>query len=149
MVPLKPSQAQSILARVAFARVELTDLEAYQGMTYITYQTDRTTRRNVEHAIENTVNAVTDIAKIVLAGAELGIPDTHKGIVLKMVEVGLASPGEAEALAKAATLRNRLAHRYLDLKWPAIRAFFEEQAQVVVAFLDRVETVALGAEEAP
>lgn len=140
---LRSSQAQSILTRVAFIRVEITDIEGCRNITYITYQTDRVARRNIEHAIENTINAVIDIAKILLANNESGIPETYRDILLKTAEVGLIPAEEAAALAETVSLRNRLAHRYLDQKWPAIRNFLDQHIDVVKNFIERTESLAL------
>lgn len=140
MKPLRPSERESVLTRVEFARVELADLAAYKELSSVTYQTDRSVRRNVEHAIENAINAVIDIAKILLAAHETAVPDTYRATLLKMAEIGLSSPEQAAALSEMTTLRNTLAHRYLDYKWQAIKGFLRNGIEIMAAFLDTVES---------
>lgn len=60
-----------------------------------------------------------------------------------MVEIGITPVEEGEALAEAASLRNRLAHRYLDQKWPAIRDFLDTHLEVIRRFIERSESIAL------
>lgn len=86
MAPITDEQVISIIRRLRFLAAELDDLKAYGEMDYLQYQSDRKSRRDVERIIENLVNAALDIAKILIAGEDLEVPETYRQAFLQLGE---------------------------------------------------------------
>jgi len=130
---------EAIIRRLEFARTELTDLEAFTDLTYSHYLSDRVVRRNVERMIENIVNALSDIGKIILAQANVEMPESYRGVFERLASLGLLEADLATRLAEATRLRNILAHQYLDIKWKHIEAFLAQGRRDALDFLERTE----------
>ncbi|MGQ9780014.1 MAG: type VII toxin-antitoxin system HepT family RNase toxin [Bacillota bacterium] len=130
---------EAIIRRLEFVRTELTDLEAFTGLEYSRYLSDRVIRRNIERMIENIINALTDIGKIILAQTDVEMPESYRGIFEKLGALGWLDAGLATRLAEATRLRNILAHQYLDIKWKHIEAFLAQGRCDALAFLERME----------
>ncbi|MGQ9628838.1 MAG: type VII toxin-antitoxin system HepT family RNase toxin [bacterium] len=135
MAPISRDRAESIIRRIAFIEVELGDLEKYKDLDFETYSADRKTRRDVERIEENVVNAAIDIAKILLAGERVEMPDTYRGVMNKLGEAGIVEGELAERISDLTRIRNILAHQYLDLKWDLVENFIAEGTDVFRDFL--------------
>ena len=138
MTPLNTIQKTSIIKRIDFIETELKDLDEYRNLDFATYSKDRKVRRDVERIIENIVNAVIDIGKIILAGEEIALPDTYREIFIKLGDSGLIDARLAAGLSGLARLRNILAHQYLDIKWEMIKDFIAQGGKEVKLFLDAI-----------
>ncbi len=142
-LPLSPSQKDALVRRVESCRQEVEDLQAYQGLTLQQYRTDRSARRNVERIAETVATAVIDMAKTLVAASAGPVPQSYAEALRGVGDLRMV-PGElAERLAGLATLRNALAHEYLDLKWPSIQQFIQTQHKDVLEFVARVEGLLL------
>ncbi len=130
---------QSIVRRLDFARIELSDLRQYQGVRYSDFNSDRPLRRNVERMIENICNSMVDIGKIILAQYDIEMPDTYGDVFIKLEVVGFIDRPLSVTLAQATKLRNVLAHQYLDIKWKYIEQFLQRDYRQVEEFLGQVE----------
>lgn len=62
MLTLSPEQAESIMRRLDFLRVEIGDVAGFRGMTQDEYTENRDRRRSLERLAENVVNSTIDIA---------------------------------------------------------------------------------------
>ena len=80
MTPLNEIQKISIAKRIDFIESELKDLEEYEDLDFDTYSRNRKARRDVERISENIANATIDIGKVILAGEEIGLPETYRDI---------------------------------------------------------------------
>jgi len=138
MTPLNTIQKTSIIKRIDFIETELKDLDEYRNLDFATYSKNRKVRRDVERIIENIVNAVIDIGKIILAGEEIALPDTYREIFIKLGDSGLIDARLAAGLSGLARLRNILAHQYLDIKWEMIKDFIAQGGKEVKLFLDAI-----------
>jgi uncharacterized protein YutE (UPF0331/DUF86 family) len=139
MAPLDATQRESILRRLEFIRLEVSDLEQFKGMSRSDYETDRNRRRNLERLSENLVNAMLDIAKIVLAGEPVEIPETYREVLLQLGRIGLLDSGLAEGIAELARLRNVLAHQYLDIRWEMLTRFIKKGEGLTQGFVEAME----------
>ena len=137
---------EAIIRRLEFARTELADLEAFTDLDFSRYTSDRVVRRNVERMIENIVNSLSDIGKIILAQTDIEMPDSYRSIFEKLGSLGLIEAGLATRLADTTRLRNILAHQYLDIKWKHIEIFLVQGRRDALAFLDRIEEWMAGQE---
>lgn len=139
MAPLKSSQKETILKRLAFARVELDDLKEFQVTTYEIYYQNRSDRRNIERMIENLFNAANDIAKVILAGENIPIPETYREAYLELGTQGIIQIEIASQMAGFSRLRNILAHQYLNIRWEMIRNFLDSGLGVLNAYFEMID----------
>ncbi|CEP67375.1 Protein of unknown function DUF86 [Moorella glycerini] len=139
MAPITDEQVISIIRRLRFMAAELEDLKAYGEMDYFQYQSDRKSRRDVERIIENLVNAALDIAKILIAGEDLEVPETYRQAFIRLGEAGIIDKELALALAEKARTRNILVHQYLDIKWELIKDFLATGVATIGHFKKQVE----------
>lgn len=123
---LNPEDKTRLLERLRFLENELADIERFEGFTLQEYREERTKRREIERWAENIMNAMIDIAKIVLASEKKDMPKTYE---LALRDFALyAGVGEEGSLkfSKFAEFRNLLAHEYLDILYERINNFIEE-----------------------
>lgn len=112
---LAPEDEARLLERVQFLDQELQDTDQFRGIELAVYHADRARRRNVERWAENILNALIDIAKVLLASQHQPMPRTYRGALLAFGLLAGLSRDDAERLADLARLRNLLAHEYLDI----------------------------------
>ena len=136
---MERASRDSIIRRLEFARTELADLRDFGDLDFSRYTSDRLVRRNVERIIENVVNSLSDIGKIILSQADIEMPESYRDIFTKLASLGLIDPDLSTRLADAIRLWNVLAHQYLDIKWEHIKAFLTQGRSDAQAFLDRIE----------
>lgn len=129
----------SVIRRLEFVRSELHDIGDLLPMDYRTYHEDRSTRRNLERIVENVVNASCDIGKIILTQFESPMPESYRGIFVRLAEVRFLNDSLSRSLIENTQLRNVLAHQYLDIKWEHIKYFTEHGIEPVRQFLRAVE----------
>ena len=123
-MPLQQDDQERLAKIGAFALGELGDLKAkFLRVNRSSYELDRDLRRNLERCIENIVNASLDIAKILLLAGNLGIPDTYRQYFEALASAGTIAQGASEVMGHGVTLRNVLAHHYLDARWRSIERF--------------------------
>lgn len=134
-----PEQAESIMRRLDFLRIEAGDIARFVGMTQAEYNIDRDRRRSLERLVENIINACTDVAKTVLSSQDLPIPDTYRDAILQLGMSGVLEPTLAEEIAEMTRLRNVLAHQYLDIRWSVLRDFINEAPEAIQGFIKSIE----------
>lgn len=109
------------------------------ALTWEGYQRDSRTQKVVDRTVENILNALVEICGTILA--EEGKSADSYAETLRMAAGLLGfTAQEAKELAKLASHRNRLVHRYLDMKWQAIGAYKGQAAlirKIVGAILER------------
>lgn len=131
-----------ILDSIRFISDEMREFdEEYARKTWKEYQEDRRLQKLMDRTVENILTALIEVCGTFLT--EQGVAVESYGDALR--EAGKAlefSENEQEDLYKLALQRNRLAHRYLNFRWQAIRLFAEKKDLVV-----RVVTTLLEKEE--
>jgi uncharacterized protein YutE (UPF0331/DUF86 family) len=131
-----------ILESIRFITEEAREFhEEYVERTWKEYQEDRKLQKLMDRTVENILTALIEVCGTSLA--EEGIAVENYGDALRKGAkiLGFSEP-EQEALAKLAIQRNRLAHRYLNFRWQAVRAYAEHRGlvlQVVQILLEREE----------
>ncbi|MBI3442151.1 MAG: DUF86 domain-containing protein [Candidatus Sungbacteria bacterium] len=125
--------------RLVFLDGELNLLREYRTLNWTGYQEDNKTRRVVERAIENIMNAIIDISKTLLASEKREIPQTYRDIVRLAGTIPGAQQEVADRLSLWVDLRNILAHEYLDYRWKEIRGFLQESEPYIEKFIDAVK----------
>jgi len=118
---------------------ELVDIKAeFLRVDRQTYETDRDVRRNLERCVENIVNASLDMAKILLVADNLPIPDTYRQYFEALCTAGVIRQDASQAMGHGVTLRNVLAHHYLDIRWRSLSRFLSTDWPHYEAFLEIV-----------
>lgn len=139
MPPLNNEQKESIIKRISFIIEELKDLSEYKNIDWQIYNENRKRRKELERTIENIVNATIDIAKFLLAGEEIVMPDTYLQIFIKLKELNFINEEDAKSITKSIKLRNLLAHEYLDLRWPIIKEFINTGWKTIEKFINNIQ----------
>lgn len=136
---LRDADRARLMQILDFVAEELGDRAAFSDLSLERYRTDRHLRRDVDRWAEMLINAAIDIAKIVLASEHREVPRTYGQILddLRTVD-GFAS--NADRLRGLATLRNVLAHEYLDLRYTQVKRFVDSDSIAVGDLAERIHT---------
>lgn len=125
---------------VQFLEQEAPDYDKFRSLEWKEYERDRAKKREVERWAEQIVNAVIDIAKIVLASERRVIPETYRMIVQALgTVVPFDQDNVCAKLSRWTELRNVLAHEYLDYRWREIESFIKETKPLILAFVGRIK----------
>ena len=131
-----------ILDSIRFITEEVKEFEKeYENRSRREYEDDRKLQKLVDRTVENILTAMIEVCGTYLT--EEGIPVESYRDALKKTgkHLGLTEE-EQNDLSKLALQRNRLAHRYLNFRWQAIR-FFAEKRELVI----RIVTMLLERED--
>ena len=113
--------------------------EDYSSVTWEQYQQDFKKQKLVDRTVENILNALIEISGAILA-EEGKVAESYAETLRQTAQMFGLQNQEASHLAKLASPRNRLVHRYLDMKWQAITAYKEQVKNIhhlLTAILDR------------
>lgn len=133
---LTKEDAHALYKRLTFLETELRALSEYSSMTWNEYDKISDKRRQVERCIENLMNAVIDISKIILASSKRPVPSTYREIVRQISTFIPLSTKIAEKLSSWTELRNILAHEYLDITWKSISDFLQNSEPYFKQFIE-------------
>lgn len=102
-----------ILDKATYVRDAVTMLaEKRDALTLAEYQSDREQRDVVEREFQTAIEACIDIGEMLLVSREEPIPDTNAEVFERLAETGVLDDETGDRMARAAGLRNVLAHRY-------------------------------------
>jgi uncharacterized protein YutE (UPF0331/DUF86 family) len=129
-----------IAETVQFIAKEMKEFDDdYAKVTWDGYQRDGKVQKIVDRTVENILNALVELCGTLLA--EEGKTSENYAETLRAAAAMLGfRPEQAKELAKLASHRNRLVHRYLNMKWQAIKAYQEQSAliaELMQGVLDR------------
>jgi len=140
---LRSEERERLIRYLSFLTDELADFQKFSTVSWKAYQADRDLRRNLERWIENIVNCSVDIAKVILVVENRGIPATYREALRELGSTPHFSEEFGDSIAHWVSLRNILAHEYLDIRWNSIRRFirsaeplFRELAEGTKSLLD-------------
>lgn len=132
---------ERIIKHLNFMEEEMKDYSLFKNLTWEIYKKERSKRRNVERWVENLINSVIDISKLIITGEEISLPETYKEIVLSLSLLEkFFDKKEMEEISKWVRLRNIITHEYVDIKWKYIKNFIEETETSFHKFIRRVKT---------
>jgi uncharacterized protein YutE (UPF0331/DUF86 family)/predicted nucleotidyltransferase len=132
---------ERLIKIIDFLETELADYKKFYNLDQRVYETDSTTRRNVERWAENIVNSSIDVAKILLASEKQRIPQTYREILEELALLPDFDAETAKKLSQFAKLRNILAHEYLDIRFIQIKKFIDESETVYKKLVDFVKKI--------
>ncbi|OGC24216.1 hypothetical protein A3J90_05355 [candidate division WOR-1 bacterium RIFOXYC2_FULL_37_10] len=141
---LRNDQVEDIVRRIDFIKIQLDDLKQFTSLDWDTYRKNRDVQRNVERLAENVANAAIDVCKILLASENIEMPNSYKEVILKLGQMNILKTEESEKIAGYASLRNILAHQYLDLRWDKIKKFIANAHKDFEIFTDKVNKKIFG-----
>ncbi len=126
-----------IAESIQFITQELKEFEEeYANRKWTEYQNDRKLQKLTDRTVENILTALIEVCGTVLT--EEGISaDSYSEILRKCGRYFHFKEEEQDDLAKLALQRNRLAHRYLNFRWQAIK-MFNDQKELVKKLLEMI-----------
>lgn len=136
---LTEADREEIARRLIYLKDEMADSRLYRGTTWDMYQTDRRKRRELERWVENIVNCIIDISKVIIGSCDVPVPETYRDTLKTMDVTGVFRKGLGESLSRWARLRNVLAREYLDIRWDTIKVFLKEVDGLMKEFMAGVE----------
>lgn len=136
---LLPEDRERLIRYIDFLESELSDFKKFAGVDWKTYSEDRDLRRNLERWIENLVNCSIDIAKVILIAEDRIIPPTYKEVLRELGATPYFDEEFGNSISKWATLRNILAHEYLDIRWNSIKKFIQSSEPVYRELIYRIK----------
>lgn len=120
-----------IVESIQFISEEIKEFEQeYAGRTWQEYQSDRKLQTLMDRTVENTLTALIEVCGTTntLRGVSV---ESYADAVKKTSEWLGFSEKDQQDLAKLAIQRSRLAHRYLNSRWQAVR-LFKQRVDLVV-----------------
>lgn len=136
---MAPEDRSRGIRYVDFLEDELSDFSKFSQVDWRTYTSDKDLRRNLERWIENIVNCSIDIAKILLASEGREIPGSYREILKALGSLPSFGETLGEEISQWATLRNILAHEYLDIRWSHIEKFLRRAEPMYKDLVDKVK----------
>lgn len=131
-----------ILESIQFISEELKEFETeYANKTRQEYQDDRRLQKIMDRTVENILTALVEICGTVLTEEGISV-ESYADAVKRCGKLFGLSEEEQESLSKLAVQRNRLAHRYLNFRWQAVKMFALQRGLVmrlIAAILEREE----------
>jgi len=128
-----------LIKHITFLADELEDFDIFRSLSWEEYSRERAKRRNVERWIENIINALIDISKIILVSEDASLPDTYRELVASMSLIPGFRKENMETLSEWVRFRNIIAHEYLDIRWASIKKFIQEAEPLVTDFVKEVK----------
>jgi uncharacterized protein YutE (UPF0331/DUF86 family) len=115
---------------IQFISQELKEFEEdYAGKKWTDYQNDRKLQKLMDRTVENILTALIEVCGTILT--EEGIPvENYSETLRKCGKYFNFTEKEQDNLGKLALQRNRLAHRYLNFRWQAIKMFSDQKELV-------------------
>ncbi len=101
------------------AREALDEMKSLLSMDVASFINDRRSRYSLRYVVVLVVEALADIAIAILEKDFDTVVQTYREAFLKLAEKGIVNVDTAKAMAKLASLRNIIVHRYCaidDLK---------------------------------
>jgi uncharacterized protein YutE (UPF0331/DUF86 family) len=122
---------------IQYLSEEIREFESeYADKTWKEYQDDKKLQKLVDRTVENILTALIEICGTILVEEGIGV-DSYGDALKKSAKLLGFSEEEQDNLSRLAIQRNRLAHRYLNFRWQAIK-MFGEQKHLIVKLVTRI-----------
>lgn len=120
-----------LIDSIRFISEEMKEFQQdYAEKTWREYQEDKKLQKLMDRTVENILTALIELCGTFLTGQGVAVESYGDALRQTGRVLGLTE-NEQEDLFKLAIQRNRLAHRYLNFRWQAIRLFAEKRDLVV------------------
>lgn len=122
MVEYKYAEGR-IVDSVQFILKEMTEFDKdYVDKDWKEYNNDTKLQKLIERTVENILTAMIEVAGTFLAKEGVAA-ENYSEVMERAGRFFKFSDSECKDMAKLAMQRNRLVHRYLDLKWQVVIAY--------------------------
>lgn len=136
MVEYKYAEGR-IAESVQFIAREMTEFDRdYSHKKWEDYNRDTKLQKLMERTVENILTALIEVAGTVLAKEGLSA-ENYSEVMEEAGKFFKLNKSECMSLSKLASQRNRIAHRYLDLKWQVI-VVYKQSVPLIRKFLKLV-----------
>lgn len=125
-----------------FISHEMMEFDAeYANKTWQEYQEDKKIQKIMERTVENILTALIEISGSILTQEGI-VVENYADALRKCAKLFKLAEEEQQNIEKLATIRNRLAHRYLNFKWEGINMYKTNRnliGELLTAILKREE----------
>lgn len=112
-----------ITESLQFISQEMTEFETeYANITWKEYEQDKKIQKIMERTVENILTALIEVSGSILTQENIAV-ENYQEILQRCAKLFGLNTEEQQNIAKLAIARNRLAHRYLNLKWQVINMY--------------------------
>ena len=130
---------ERLIRQSTFLEEEIKDYALFRSLDRKRYNMDRSRRRDVERWIENIVNSSIDLSKLILDAEDIRLPETYREMVSFLALVEGFDKEHLEKISRWVSLRNIMAHEYLDVRWASIKRFIQETEPLYKALLENIK----------
>jgi len=122
---------------IQYLSEEVREFESeYADKTWKDYQNDKKLQKLMDRTVENVLTALIEVCGTILAEEGIGV-DSYSDSLKKSAKLLGFSETDQDVLSRLAIQRNRLAHRYLNFRWQAIK-MFGEQKSLIIEFVSKI-----------
>jgi len=115
---------------IQFISKEMKEFDReYSNKTWKEYQGDDKLQKLMDRTVENILTAFIEMAGTILTEEGIAV-ESYSDTLAKIGKLFGFTSGEQKKLSELAFHRNRLAHRYLDFRWGAIKGYVKQRALV-------------------
>ena len=116
-----------ILESVQYISKEMKEFnDDYADKEWSEYHDNTKLQKLMDRTVENILTALIEICGTVLTEQGIAV-ESYGDALRKGAKYFGFSKKQQENLAKLAMQRNRLAHRYLNFRWQAVKMFYEQR----------------------
>lgn len=116
---------------------EMREFESdYSEKTWKEYQADQKLQKLMDRTVENILTALIEVCGTILTQEDIAC-ESYSDVLVKTGDILNLSEDEKEVLGKLAIQRNRLAHRYLNFRWQAIK-FYKDHKNLVQKVVESI-----------
>jgi len=120
-----------------FITGEIKEFESeYANKKFNNYQEDKKLQKLMDRTVENILTALIEICGTILAQEGVDVENYGEALAKCCKLLGL-SEEEQRNLSKLAVQRNRLAHRYLNFRWQAIKTYVDSK-DIILKIIDLI-----------
>ncbi len=114
-----------------FITGEIKEFESeYASKKFSHYQEDKKLQKLMDRTVENILTALIEVCGTMLAQEGVDVENYGEALAKCCKLLGL-SEEEQSNLSKLAIQRNRLAHRYLNFRWQAIKTYVDSKDAIL------------------
>ncbi len=114
-----------------FITGEIKEFESeYASKKFNNYQEDKKLQKLMDRTVENILTALIEVCGTMLAQEGVDVENYGEALAKCCKLLGL-SEEEQSNLSKLAIQRNRLAHRYLNFRWQAIKTYVDSKDAIL------------------
>ena len=120
-----------------FITEEIKEFESeYASKKFNNYQEDKKLQKLMDRTVENILTALIEVCGTILVQEGVDVENYGEALAKCCKLLGL-SEEEQRNLSKLAVQRNRLAHRYLNFRWQAIKTYVDSE-DIILKIIDLI-----------